>query len=371
MKKKCWQILFGVLIISYFFNPYIIKDSLYLNKELNEKEMMLSQTVFGDIACINYKKGSRYQSYLVNLKNNQKENSTSFIKEKSQDDFFRKVESLLLLKYPRKVVEALQEAEHEYLLYDTYLMIYFYNAPGLPEQKEYSLRADYNEIKDYLNIDVTLNPSYENESGYSYDPNKVSVAFTFDDGPSGDNTSQLIDIFENYKMSATFFMLGNKLKLYPEVVKKVSKSHSEIGYHSYDHVHKFTSLKPSELKEDFALANSLLNEITGQSFLLTRPPYGSYNKEVLKALDLVFITWNVDTEDWKYKDSRYVYNYTLNNIADGNIILFHDIHKTTVEAVKKLVEKLYFMDVQVLSVTQLAKLKDINMQKHQVYNAFK
>ena len=150
-----------------------------------------------------------------------------------------------------------------------------------------------------------------------------------------------------------FSLLDGAIRI-KDLVKKVYNSNSEIGYHSYDHT-LFTKNKIKNIINDFDKTNKIYYEITKDYLSLTRPPYGEYNNKILKALNTSFILWDKDTHDWKYKDTDFIVKYVLENANDKDIILFHDSYKTTVKAVKKLIDILYENNIKVLSVTNYAK----------------
>ena len=83
------------------------------------------------------------------------------------------------------------------------------------------------------------------------------------------------------------------------------------------------------------------------------------------------ILWNVDTEDWKNKDSEYLVNYVLENIKDGDIVLFHDIHETSVEAIPNLLKELYVRGYQSVTVTELANIKNKELVSGEIYRSIK
>ena len=155
-------------------------------------------------------------------------------------------------------------------------------------------------------------------------------------------------------MSATFFMLGNKILNDEETVKKVTNSHSEVGYHSFNHT-SFIKQKISEVKNEYQTSDEIFYNLTSHYFKYTRPPYGSYNQKVLESIDTPFVRWDIDTNDWRYHDAEYITKYVLENYSNGDIILFHDSYDTTVKAINKLVPILYNLDVQVLSITEYTK----------------
>ena len=165
-------------------------------------------------------------------------------------------------------------------------------------------------------------------------------------------------------------MLGKNLNNYQDTVKKVYNNGMEIGYHSYAHKN-FKRQKLQEIKEEFNKSNSILKSITGSTFKLIRPPYGEINEKIKNSLDASFILWNIDTLDWKNKDSDYLTDYVLKEVNDGNIILFHDIHKTSIDAINKLLPLLYVNGYQVVTVSKLAEITGTNLELHKTYRYFK
>ena len=95
------------------------------------------------------------------------------------------------------------------------------------------------------------------------------------------------------------------------------------------------------------------------------------NKNIKNNLDASFILWDVDTLDWRYRDVDYLVNYTLENITDKDIILFHDIHKTSISTIEKLLPLLYVNGYQVLTVSDLAKTSKVTLENHKSYRNFK
>ena len=316
-----------------------------------------------------YIDNNKYTSHLIDLYLGKEITIKDFIKNNSFDAFNNKINDLLELKYPSSVIKILNQSDSAYFFAEKELYIYYNSQNNIDSDKEFNLRVDYNEIKDYLTFKPSFNESYHNEDGYDYDPNKITIAFTFDDGPSDNYTLNIVKSLEEYKMCATFFMVGYKLEKYADIVKKVNDSHSEVGYHSYSHT-RFTQQTKSQIQKDFKTSDDIFYKITGNHLKLTRPPYGSYNIDVLNSIDNSFIRWNIDTNDWQYHDVDYLVGYVMDNIKNHAIILFHDSYETSAEAARILMEKLYYKDIQVVSVTQLAKLTNTPLENHKVYFSF-
>ena len=220
-----------------------------------------------------------------------------------------------------------------------------------------------------MDITYKLDKEYQNEDGRVVQKNKKHIAITFDDGPSI-YTNDLINILKDNKASSTFFILGKNIEYYKDTIRYMNESKMEIGYHSYNHKN-FKRQKLEVIKDEFDKSNKALYSITGEVFHLIRPPYGEINKNIKNNLDASFILWDVDTLDWRYKDVDYLVNYTLENITDKDIILFHDIHKTSISAIEKLLPLLYVNGYQVLTVSDLAKTSKVTLENHKSYRNFK
>lgn len=340
-------------------------------KKFNFDGTMQSEVVFDNqYANVVYQNKGVDEIHYIDLKNKKEVGYLDFVKDNKESEFAEKIKSLLLKKYPTRIVEVLTgKAVASYNFYTSYLYIK-YDITGLLESsRTFELKVYYNEIADYLEFNTPKVDDAISEDGYNYDPQKISVSFTFDDGPNGKKTQKLVEALEDYKMSATFFMVASKIPSDATTVTKVSESHSEIGYHSLNHAY-FTKQSEKTIKDEFVKANKMLVDITGKEFKLTRPPYGAYNKKTLNALDNAFIRWDLDTNDWQYKDPDYIENYVLENYQDGSIILFHDSYNTSVDAAIELMEILYLKDIQVVSVSKLAELKGVVLENHEVYYSF-
>ncbi len=338
---------------------------------LDEQKIVEEVDIKKEVTSILTTENDKYESHIFNYETGKEITITELIKEDKIDDFWNKIKELVYLKYPTFIADviSLNNGNNEYFLKDNELVIYYYDYTIDPMPKEdLFLVVNYNEIKDYLNITVDLDSNYVNEDGSVINPSKKLVAITFDDGP-GPYTNDLVNILKNNKARATFFMLGNNLEKYRSTVLNVYNNGNEIGYHSYAH-QNFKRQSIADIQTEFATSNDILKSITGTGFSLVRPPYGSINSEIKEALDVSFILWNVDTEDWRHKDVDYLLNYTLENVGDGYIILFHDIHKTSVEAIEKILPYLYVEGYQVVSVSELAENFGTTLESHKVYRYF-
>ena len=372
-------ILIILIMIIYLVYPKNLSDIIVFNKpnkktnifDIKEDNIVSKTTMDNKYVFIVINENNKVVSKILDYKTNKELTFDDIIKKNKIGDMNKKISELLYYKYPTAVASLLDNyAQKDYLFYDSYILIkYNLSQEILETNRCFDLKVFYYEIKDYLNFEVPIY-SYKNEDGFDYDENKITIVFSFDDGPNGKKTQNILNTLEDYKMSATFFMLGNKLLNDEETVKKVANSHSEVGYHSFNHT-SFIKQKLSELKNEYQTSNEIFYNLTNHYFKYTRPPYGSYNQKVLESIDTPFVRWDIDTNDWKYHDAEYITKYVLENYSNGDIILFHDSYDTTVKAINKLVPILYNLDVQVLSISDYTKLKNINLENHKMYFDFK
>ncbi|MDD4077338.1 MAG: polysaccharide deacetylase family protein [Bacilli bacterium] len=160
------------------------------------------------------------------------------------------------------------------------------------------------------------------------------AALTFDDGPSS-ATKDLVDLLNKYQIKATFFLLGERVKYYPDEVGYIYQSGHEIGNHSYSHP-DFSKITLSEAEKEIADTQEAVYKLISSYPKLFRFPYGNYNISALNMIDLPVVLWDCDSEDWRYRNSQIVYNNVLSSLSAQTVILFHDFagyHKTAIEAV--------------------------------------
>ena len=203
------------------------------------------------------------------------------------------------------------------------------------------------------------------------DPNRPMVALTFDDGPHPKNTPEILDLLQHYDSAATFFMQGFRIERYPETTLMVVNAASEAANHSYDHK-KLTKLHGDALLFQLNRADELLRELTADQFSMKhyRPPYGALNDEVKANASTPMILWDVDTLDWKTRDPQSTIDITLAEAQEGSIILMHDIHAETVQAVRTIIPQLIEQGYQLVTVEEMLSAKNVwPMNGQKVFSA--
>ena len=221
---------------------------------------------------------------------------------------------------------------------------------------------------------INIESHFYDENGNSIvqesriDPEKPMVALTFDDGP-GPYTEDLLDILEQYDARATFFMLGSNINYYPDAVLRMKELDCEYGNHTLNHKN-LPKLKVPAIKRQLGITDARLKKITGETTTLIRPPYGEVNVKVQKVAKTPILLWSMDTLDWKKKDAKKVAKYVMKHVEDGDIILLHDIHKTSVEAVEIILPKLIKKGYQIVTVSEMAEARNVEMKAGEKYFAF-
>lgn len=189
------------------------------------------------------------------------------------------------------------------------------------------------------------------------DPNKPMIAFTFDDGPCPGNTERILAALEKVGGRATFFQLGSLMKAYPDTVKAVIESGSEVASHSSDH-DWLTQKSIKDVLADLDSVNDTLFSLTGHDIKLMRPPYGAYNKEIKEAITERVVMWDVDTRDWESRNTQTIIEVTKQYTYDGAIVLFHDIHSSTIPAVEELITYYDGLGYQFVTVSELYEMQE-------------
>lgn len=225
-------------------------------------------------------------------------------------------------------------------------------------EKLKNLEIVNNELTEAAKISLNLDESYHKE--HTIQKEAKLVAFTFDDGPSK-YTLDIANILEEYNASATFFEVGYNIKAHPEITKELSEIGFEIANHTTDHS-KLTKLTEAKYLSKINDNNAIFKELTGKDMPYLRPPYGSYNDKIKASAGVPIVTWSLDTRDWESRNKDKVIEMVMNNIKEGDIILFHDLYESTRDAVKELMPLLKEQGYQAVSVGELFKSKGITLE---------
>lgn len=204
---------------------------------------------------------------------------------------------------------------------------------------------------------------------HTIDPDKPMVALTFDDGPSA-HTERLLDAFKKHGGKGTFFVLGNLIDGREETLRRTAAEGHEIGGHSWNH-RQLTNLTKEEVKDQIMMTRAKIYDATGKDSLVVRAPYGACDEMVQgvgRELGVTFYNWSIDTLDWMTKDPAAIEKEIMTNVSDGDIILCHDLHETTVDAMESVIPKLIAKGYQLVTVSELMSYSEQKVEAGALYH---
>ncbi|WP_033337600.1 polysaccharide deacetylase family protein [Catenuloplanes japonicus] len=167
------------------------------------------------------------------------------------------------------------------------------------------------------------------------------VALTYDDGPNPSTTQSLLTALRNAGARATFFNTGQRVQQNPGLAQAQVAAGHWIANHSWSHPH-LTQLSAAQITQELSQTQSAIQQATGVTPRLFRPPYGETNgtvQSVEAQLGLREVIWSVDSQDWNGASTAQIVN-AANSLQAGGVILMHDAYQTTISAVPQIVSNL-------------------------------
>src|SRR6266568_4524467 len=182
------------------------------------------------------------------------------------------------------------------------------------------------------------------------------IAMTFDDGPSATLTPKLLDLLAAHHIKATFFVIGENVAEHPDIVARAAREGHEIGNHSWSHPN-FAKMSDQGVRSQLQRTDDAIKSATGMRPMLLRPPYGSITAREKRWIHDEFgyqiILWDVDPYDWKRPGPAVVRNRILKETQPGSIVLSHDIHPGTIEAMPSTLDALEAKGFRFVTVSEL------------------
>jgi peptidoglycan-N-acetylglucosamine deacetylase len=182
------------------------------------------------------------------------------------------------------------------------------------------------------------------------------IAMTFDDGPSSENTPRLLEMLKQRNIKATFFLIGENAAANPDLVRRILAEGHEIGNHSWTHP-QLSKLSDDRVTAEITKTQDAIKDASGYTPTLLRPPYGAITARQREWIENQFglniILWSVDPLDWKRPGASVITQRILSQVRPGAIILSHDIHKQTIDAMPATLDGLISKGYKFVTVTQL------------------
>lgn len=194
------------------------------------------------------------------------------------------------------------------------------------------------DVGDFMNA-AFVDPTKLEDKKLTFDPNKKYICITFDDGPGPETTPQLLKILKEKDIKTTFFNLGENATEFPDVVKQIVNDGHEIANHSFTHP-PLNTLSKEQVEKEINNTNKAIYLATGKLPKKVRPPYGAIDLQSADVAGAPIMQWNIDSNDWSLKDAAKIRKNVVSNAFNGGIILLHDIHQFSVDAVPGIIDDL-------------------------------
>lgn len=190
------------------------------------------------------------------------------------------------------------------------------------------------------------------------------VALTFDDGPDNKYTKQILDILKQNNVKGTFFVLGQQVNKYPEVVKRMVYEGHAIGNHTWGHIN-MTHVTPEQLKYQIESTNQAVYKAAGVTPKLVRPPFGNTNPSITEqifAWGYQVVLWSVDSRDWSGVTTDQIMKNVRKDMTAGGIILQHSAGgrkndlNNTIRALPMIINELKAQGYTFVTVPEMLKV---------------
>ena len=169
------------------------------------------------------------------------------------------------------------------------------------------------------------------------------VYLTFDDGPDEDVTPRILHLLQSLEISATFFLVGQKVERHRDIAVQIKKLGHTIGNHSYSHC-SLLGKSQDRIVAELAVTDAIIKEITGSKPRYFRPPYGRFGLNLLRLLTRTrheMVLWSTSCRDYGRKaSSQFIRRRMMKIEKGGEIVLLHDGHPNSYLTLRALEESL-------------------------------
>ena len=225
-----------------------------------------------------------------------------------------------------------------------------------------SVDISINDLYKYIDETYLRGEDLEKYKAYIKKRSRKAVALTFDDGPNPNTTPIALELLKKYNAKGTFFMVGKAVAGNEEIIKQVVAEGHQIGNHSWSHP-LLTKISLEQAKSQINDTTEALKKASGQDVHIMRPPYGGINATIQAAVDQSFILWDVDTLDWKNRNTASIMK-EVRKARPGSIILMHDVHQTSINALPSVLQ---YLTEQGFELVTIDELMGDQLELHQKY----
>lgn len=184
--------------------------------------------------------------------------------------------------------------------------------------------------------------------------NLRQIALTIDDGPKAQFANALLDVLKQYGVRATFFVVGEQVAEYPNVVRRMIAEGHEVGNHTEHHL-RLDTLSPRQIKDEIMLGESTVERATGYCTTLFRPPGMRFNAVILKEIERAGFTtvdYTIGAKDAQGATQAEIVRYVLGRVENGSILLLHG-QPYTIAVLPQLIAELKKRGYEFVTVSQM------------------
>lgn len=182
---------------------------------------------------------------------------------------------------------------------------------------------------------------------HASDAGARGVNITIDDGPDPKWTPQMLDLLREYKVKATFCMVGTQAQAHPDLVKKVVADGHRLCDHSVSHDTAMDKNTQAYQSKQILDAERMITKASGGVRpMYYRAPGGAftpYSRKLAASRGMRPLGWNVDTKDFERPGADAIVATVERELSNGPTLLFHDAggdRSQTVEALRRLLPRL-------------------------------
>lgn len=195
--------------------------------------------------------------------------------------------------------------------------------------------------------------------------NRKVIALTFDDGPSEPYSNDILYILNRYNVKATFFLLGQNVRAYPERVRQMHEQGHALGNHSWSH--PYAPQSPQQAAAQIENTNTWIERAAGVKAKFFRPPGGYLHTglaDYVKNKGNTVVMWSADSKDYYASPAR-IRQYVLSQASPGGIVLLHDgggDRRRTIAALPGIIEALQQQGYTFVTLPELMTLYEQETQ---------
>jgi peptidoglycan/xylan/chitin deacetylase (PgdA/CDA1 family) len=160
------------------------------------------------------------------------------------------------------------------------------------------------------------------------DSSRREIALTFDDGPHPRDTPQVLDALAKHKVQATFFLIGQSVQRYPQLVREIHQNGHQLALHCYHHL-PFLIENPAVLRKELDHTRNVIADACGispETICDVRPPYGFFTAKtssMLREWEYRLVMWNSIPPHWM-QPMKWTIKQILDEVVPGSVIVLHD-----------------------------------------------